>query len=97
MSRVGGRKRMTIQEAIASARASVVRNYNTRPGMPEREWLVAGCNSYENKNNRVELHVWNGSPAKGWVIANYGTGQVWAYSLDGRCLHRWDMPNLAGS
>lgn len=43
----------------------------------ERDWLVASPpNSYSNLRYRVTVFVWEGSPCKGFVTADYGHGFV---------------------
>lgn len=49
-----------------------------------REWLDASLDSYQDAENRVRLLVIEGSPVKGYVVANYGTGIVQAYDAQDR-------------
>ncbi|GIK23660.1 MAG: hypothetical protein BroJett005_30740 [Ignavibacteriota bacterium] len=51
---------------------------------PGRKWLEASLDSYNADSNRVTLFVLEGSPAKGYIIANYGTKQVIAFDYYGR-------------
>jgi hypothetical protein len=52
-----------------------------------RLWECIGCiDSYENKAYRIELHVYTGSPIKGYVIVSHGTGTVRAFGVHDKIL-----------
>ena len=72
-----------MKEAIESAKAAVVKSYEgNRP--TGRKWLKAHVDSYKNKDYRIELFVLEGSPAKGFVIADYGHNCAMAFNAWGR-------------
>ena len=77
---------MNVQEAVNRARAAVERRYGEDP---RRAWQTAWVDSYAQPDYRIELHVWAGSPAKGWVIVNHGTQVVIAYDGSGRRIKAW--------
>ncbi len=54
----------------------------------ERRWLSSCVDSYGCGSYRVVLYVLEGSPAKGYVIANYGTHQIFAFDGRGRRIKR---------
>jgi hypothetical protein len=57
------------EDAIAKARAYVERLYCCKAG--DRKWLVGVApDSYTNERYRVEIHVLEGSPAKGYVVVS---------------------------
>ena len=84
----------TRAEALKKARARVETAYGAKPG--EREWLVGNSpDSYESENYRTEIHVLEGSPPKGYVVAasyNDCQGSATAFSLYMERLgaYRWD-------
>jgi hypothetical protein len=47
----------------------------------ERKWLEANLDSYESPDHRIRVLVLEGSPAKGYVIVNYGTETVLAFDV----------------
>lgn len=48
-------------------------HYMKSAGESQRPWKQISIDSYENPAYRIELYVYEGSPAKGYIIANYGT------------------------
>ena len=56
----------------------------------EREWLEAEPpNSYSSSDYRVRLFVLEGSPPKGYVLADYASGVVRAFGLSLRALYTY--------
>jgi hypothetical protein len=58
-------------------------------GWTGRPWVEVALDSYENSRYRVALMVYEGSPAKGTVVADYGNGTVTAISQGGQSWRRW--------
>ncbi|GAN34101.1 MAG: hypothetical protein DYG83_03405 [Candidatus Brocadia sp. AMX2] len=56
-----------------------------------RKWLETSLDSYGDKSYRVSLFVLEGSPAKGYIIANYGMGRVTAFGCDGTRLKTYRL------
>ena len=75
------------EKAINAAKALVVRHY----GDTGRQWLVGSPpDSYTDPDYRCELHVLEGSPPKGYVIAlGMDVGAIIAMSFDARIIGRW--------
>ncbi|KAA0243658.1 MAG: hypothetical protein DYG83_13270 [Candidatus Brocadia sp. AMX2] len=68
-----------MEQLIGQAKRLVARGLN-----PDRKWLESSLDSYNDESYRVSLLVLEGSPAKGYIIANYGTRQVIAFDDDGK-------------
>lgn len=66
-----------MEKVIGRAKEAVENNYGDRYG--GRLWLDTSLDSYASEHNRMRLLVFEGSPAKGYVVANYATGIVRAY------------------
>lgn len=58
--------------AIAKARRIVERDHYSNDGN-KRKWLTTFVDSYKNKKYRVELHIWEGSPTRGYVVVGHDT------------------------
>lgn len=57
--------------AIEKAKRKVEQAYHTKPG--QRAWLESNpIDSYEDESFRVKIFVLEGSPCKGYVVADYG-------------------------
>jgi hypothetical protein len=69
------------KQAVMKARAS-----NEGQGAMERRWLEAHADSYENPKYRIQLFVLEGSPAKGYVVIDYGHHRVQAFDVRGKRL-----------
>jgi hypothetical protein len=49
----------------------------------ERKWFKSvSLDSFEDEKNRVEFYVFEGSPPRGFIIANYAVGSVYAYDMN---------------
>jgi hypothetical protein len=71
---------MTMRELIEKAKDCVVKNYDNRPRPFIRPWLEASPpDSYGDPSYRMSLCVFEGSPAKGWVVVNHSLRQAWAF------------------
>ena len=57
----------------------------------ERKWLSANVDSYETSTQRITLFVLEGSPPRGYVIANYSTLTVKAFSIQDKTLRTWNL------
>lgn len=80
---------LTMEAAIERAKEKVIRSHD-RPGVNvERDWIVANLDSYRQADQRVAVFVREGSPAKGYVIANYGHRTVTAFNLQDELLFKW--------
>ncbi len=77
-----------MEDAIELAKNKVIEAYD-RPGSCEREWIVANADSYREVRQRVAVLVREGSPAKGYVIANYGRLTVMAFNVHDELLFKW--------
>ncbi len=74
-------QKLTLNEAVAKAHASVEKAYRCKPG--ERRWLVgAAPDSYGNATYRSEIHVLEGSPPKGYVLVLAEDGRGTVIALD---------------
>jgi len=69
-----------MEELIESAKKKVTRAYE---GTEEtrRTWLECSLDSYKTNQHRIRVLVLEGSPVKGYIIANYGTGVVTAFTV----------------
>lgn len=75
-----------MEELIEQAKKLIERRSES-----DRRWLEASLDSYDDKSHRVSLIVQEGSPAKGYIIANYGTEQVIAFDYDGTKLKTYRL------
>ena len=65
------RKTLKMNSAIEKAKRKVEQAYHTEQG--QRAWLESSpLDSYEDELYRVKLFVLEGSPCKGYVLADYG-------------------------
>ena len=78
-----------MEDAIELAKNKVIKAYDRPGACVEREWIVANADSYREVRQRVAVLVREGSPAKGYVIANYGKHTVMAFSLHDELLFKW--------
>lgn len=69
-----------VDELIEEAKQIVIKKYEHKD-TTKRKWLEANLDSYENPNHRIRVLVLEGSPAKGYIIANYGTARVTAFDV----------------
>ena len=80
-----------MEDLIEKAKRCVEKHYGA--GRYKRPWLDAEPpHSYGNALYRVRLFVLAGSPPKGFVLANYGTGTVKAF--DSRMKHLFTFTTL---
>lgn len=77
------------EELIEKAKLRVIQAYDHYQPPTPRKWLIANLDSYENSASRVSIMVLEGSPAKGYVIADYGRATVQAVDAWGKRLYRW--------
>lgn len=77
------------EELIEKAKLRVMRAYDPYDPPTPRKWLTANLDSYGDSAFRVSIMVLEGSPAKGYVIADYGRATVQAVDAWGKRLHRW--------
>jgi hypothetical protein len=76
---------MEIEKAIEKAKALVARNYGETG---DRKWLKSNPpDSYGDERYRVELYVFEGSPPKGFVVADWSHLIVKAFNQYWTCLH----------
>lgn len=74
-------------KAISRARKRVVTNY----GDENRKWLIGKApDCYGNPRYPTEIHVLEGSPARGFVLVTEGSAI--AISLVGESLAAYDFP-----
>ena len=76
-----------IEGMIKTAKAKVLNDYGCQEG--DRDWLEANVDSYDQPEHRIRLIVLEGSPAKGFIIVNYGLGEVQAFNCAGKALKRY--------
>jgi len=68
-----------INELIERAKIAVIKK-DCGATTTIRRWLESwGPDSYDDKNYRIKLFVLEGSPARGYVIANYYTNSAIAF------------------
>ena len=58
-----------------------------------RRWLDVSANSYTLLNEGIRCLVWEGTPAKGYVIINYGRGSIRAFGVDDKLLKTYKILN----
>ena len=81
--------KLATEEAIQRAKQKVEESYDA-PKSPERNWLEASPpDSYGSPRYRVTIFVREGSPPKGFVIADYGHGVVMAFDAWNNLLFKW--------
>lgn len=68
-----------LEELIQWAKKKVIRAYEGREET-NRAWLECSLDSYKTNSYRIRVLVLEGSPVKGYIIANYGTGTVTAFT-----------------
>ncbi len=85
--------KMDIDTAISKAKEKLVKAYDppNKIGTPEfeRPWIEAHADSYKSETHRVAIIVREGSPAKGYIVVNYGVGTVAAFDVQDELLYRW--------
>jgi hypothetical protein len=85
---------MSVETAIAKAKDKIIKAYEGENGKDDRPWLIASADSYKSEHYRISIIVREGSPAKGYIIVNYGFGTVIAYDAQDNLLFKWT--GLAG-
>lgn len=75
-----------MEEIIKRAKIKVIDAYD---GVDNRKWLTASLDSYETKDYRIEVFVREGSPQKGFIVANHGTGTVLAFNAWNDLIFKW--------
>jgi hypothetical protein len=73
---------------VEICKQAVIETYEHQP-TTERKWLEVHVDSYENTNYKIQLSVLEGSPAKGYVVADYGREIVQAFDPWGKRLKRF--------
>jgi|GEM_PF-3872099 len=75
-----------IYHYIDKAKKKVEKDYNgSSPS--SRTWEVARAND-------VEIHVYAGSPDKGYVVVNHGAQTVMAFNVEDKRLCRWTQVDM---
>ena len=59
------------EKLVEKCKQTVILAYEGQP-TTERKWLEAHADSYKNPQYRIQLLVLEGSPAKGYVVVDYG-------------------------
>jgi len=85
------KKQYTLKELIDKAKEKIEQNYGEQP---DRRWLEAHADSYENPNYRIQIFVWEGSNAKGYLVINHGTGRIRAYGVNDNLLWTYNFKGL---
>jgi len=85
------RKQQTLDELIQKAKEKIEQNYGKQPG---RKWLDAHADSYGNPTYRIQILVWEGSNAKGYIVINHGTGRIRAYGVNDKLLWTYNFKGL---
>lgn len=80
-----------IKKYIEKAKEKVMNDYGR---MVNRRWLDVFVDSYESNRERIRLLVWEGSPAKGYIIINYGTGSIMAFDVNDKLLKKYNNANF---
>jgi hypothetical protein len=79
---------LTMEDLIEMAKLRVIKAYERRTET-KRRWLTAELDSYDDPAYRIQIFVLEGSPAKGYVIADYGRGVVKAFDAWHKCLYTY--------
>ena len=90
-----------IEDLIWKAKIKVERKYEGSMERSMRKWIEVYVDSYESHTNRISFWVLEGSPPKGYVIVNYGHGEVLAFDAWNNRLYTYRTepcyPSLEGS
>lgn len=81
-------KRM--EENIRKAKEKVITTYE-HSKVTWRKWLEASLDSYRTADHRITIFALEGSPVKGYVIANFGTEKVIAFGNDDKKLKTYHV------
>lgn len=73
-------KEEIMEQLINEAKKLVVRRADDGS---ERKWLETEVVPYGSPSEKVRFLVLEGSPARGYIIANYGMEKVTAFGCDG--------------
>jgi hypothetical protein len=61
---------------------------------PERPWvMVSPPDSYNDPAYKIELYVWQGSSPKGYIVALYNQGLVFAFDPNMKKIRKWGTRN----
>ena len=86
--------RKIMKERIEEAKKEVIFAYYGRDNKKECRWTTI---SYDDGTGLFEIHILEGTPLKGFVIANYGFGVVTAYKSDQREILRYEVSSSEAS
>ena len=85
-------KTQTINDIVKKAKIKVLISYGGNlKDNTTRKWIESHSDSYNDSCYRVQLLVYEGSPAKGYVIINYGVGFVTCFDASGKQLYTWKI------
>lgn len=85
-------KNKRMSELIEKGKRAVEEAYGSKY---EREWLECSLpHSYGRSDYKVTLHVYSGSPPKGYVLADWCYGIVKAYTLQMRLIRTYKLKEV---
>jgi hypothetical protein len=85
------------EELIELCKQAVIKAYVRYEGecAKDRPWLEAHVDPYGScERHRVQLFVLEGTPAKGYVLADYGRKRVQAFDSDGKKVRQFNETDL---
>jgi hypothetical protein len=83
----------SIEEFIEKCKQAVIKDYEGKE-TTDRPWLEAHVDSYGSAKYRIQVFVLEGSPAKGYVVANYGHTRVQAFDGRGKKLVEYSLRRM---
>lgn len=83
-----------MQLLIEKAKQKVARDFGDDA---DRQWLTAYADSYKDICYRLELFVLEGSPSKGYIIADYGNKKVMGFDCSGKKIFETTIQKTFGA
>jgi hypothetical protein len=77
---------MNKEEATQICKDKIMMKYSST--YDDRPWETSGIDSYGTDEYRIEIHVWKGSPVKGYVVINNGTRTARAFSVNDKIIFK---------
>jgi len=79
------------KKLVEQAKEIVMNNFG---GDRTRPWGKMHIDSYDDKSYRIETLVWEGSPIKGYIIINHGTGEIKCFGCNDKMLKRFNFKDI---
>jgi hypothetical protein len=86
------KEQQIMEKLINQTIVKVEKNYDV-PNSIKRNWLKTNLDSYEDSRFRIELHVREGSPCKGYILIDRRNGIVRGYNIDGKQISYKSLTN----